>query len=122
MMPVKAWDQHQYQQLGTRFHGYLVVARLAVLVEPMSVVGIRMFHVNLVQVTSLALMACAHLPRTKGGYTLDLICTCRPPISFALSIKIFEEASYYCRIYRRRHVYIVYYYVDSCGGLQQLRL
>jgi hypothetical protein len=23
MMHVKAWDQHQYQQLGTRFHGYL---------------------------------------------------------------------------------------------------
>jgi hypothetical protein len=33
MIHVKAWDQHQYQQLGTRFHSYLlffVVARLAV--------------------------------------------------------------------------------------------
>jgi hypothetical protein len=24
MMHVKAWDQHQYQQLGTRFHSYLL--------------------------------------------------------------------------------------------------
>jgi hypothetical protein len=40
MMHVEAWDQHQYQQLGTRFHGYLlfIFCRYASgdLVEPMS--------------------------------------------------------------------------------------
>jgi hypothetical protein len=42
MMHVKAWDQHQYQQLGTRFHAHLLYffCRYA------SVVGIRIFHIN----------------------------------------------------------------------------
>jgi hypothetical protein len=41
MMHVKAWDQQQYPQLGTSFHGYLlfIFCRYASgdLVEPMSV-------------------------------------------------------------------------------------
>jgi hypothetical protein len=38
-MHVKAWDQHQYQQLGMRFHGYLLFfcrKTSGDLVEPMS--------------------------------------------------------------------------------------
>jgi hypothetical protein len=35
MMHVKAWDQHQYQQLGTRFHGNFFFC--CDLVETMSV-------------------------------------------------------------------------------------